>query len=206
MNLEPQRPRSPQPRGAPDALKRDERPGVKRETDRMRDAERFERRSSDLRDDPGRVAIERVGRAVRRLRCRVEEIEVGRAARPDDQRAAGPGQELIEAQRRRRRVEGRGRKRQENVQAERAQRRRQRRERLGRRNPDRREALAYFSWKGYGVVRPSEGGKAADLTAFSTQAPVGVPANLPVTVADVTLPLLPMTTVTIAIPWTLNSL
>jgi hypothetical protein len=66
--------------------------------------------------------------------------------------------------------------------------------------------LAYFSWKGYGVVSPSDGGKEADLTAFSTQAPVGVPANLPVTVADVTLPLLPMTTLTIAIPWTLNSL
>ena len=64
----------------------------------------------------------------------------------------------------------------------------------------------YLSWNGYGVWRPSDGGKLADFTAFSTQAPVGVPANLPVTVAEVTLPDLPMTTFTIAIPCTLNSL
>src|SRR5450432_2755324 len=63
---------------------------------------------------------------------------------------------------------------------------------------------AYFSWNGYGVVRPSDGGKLADLTAFSTHDPVGVPANLPETVADVTRPLLPMTTLTIAMPGTLN--
>ena len=41
----------------------------------------------------------------------------------------------------------------------------------------------YFSWNGYGVENPSDGGKLAVLTAASTQAPVGVPANFPVTVA-----------------------
>jgi hypothetical protein len=63
---------------------------------------------------------------------------------------------------------------------------------------------AYRSWNGYGVVKPSEGGKTADLTAFSTQEPVGVPANFPDTVDELTLPLLPMTTLTIAMPGTLN--
>src|SRR4051812_23941903 len=62
---------------------------------------------------------------------------------------------------------------------------------------------AYLSWNGYGVLRPSDGGKLAVLTAFSTQEPVGVPANLPVTVAVETFPFLPMTTFTIAIPGTL---
>ena len=52
-------------------------------------------------------------------------------------------------------------------------------------------------------ARPTAGSSAI-LTAFSTHAPVGVPANLPVTVADVTWPLLPMTTLTIAMPGTLN--
>ena len=62
----------------------------------------------------------------------------------------------------------------------------------------------YFSWNGYGVENPSDGGNAAVLTAASTQVPVGVPANLPVTSALVTLPFLPMTTFTIAVPGTLN--
>src|SRR5262245_30107362 len=62
----------------------------------------------------------------------------------------------------------------------------------------------YFNWNGYGVENPSEAGNVADLTAASTQVPVGVPANLPVTVADDTLPLLAMTTLTIAVPGTLN--
>ena len=57
---------------------------------------------------------------------------------------------------------------------------------------------------GYGVLRPSDGGKEADFTAASTQPPVGVPVNFPVTVADETLPLLLMTTLTIAMPGTLN--
>jgi hypothetical protein len=78
---------------------------IEREADRVRDRQRRERGVRRAGDDPGGVAIERVGRAVRRLRCRLEEIEEGRAARPDDQRAAGPGQQLIEAQRRRRPVE-----------------------------------------------------------------------------------------------------
>ena len=65
-------------------------------------------------------------------------------------------------------------------------------------------ARAYLSWNGYGVVKPSDGGKTADLTAFWTHAPVGVPANLPETVALETLPLLPMTTLTMAMPCTLN--
>ncbi len=69
MNLEPQRPRSPQPRGAPDALKGNERPGVEREPDGVPDGQRRERRVRRVGDDAGRVAIERVGRAVRRLRC-----------------------------------------------------------------------------------------------------------------------------------------
>jgi len=62
----------------------------------------------------------------------------------------------------------------------------------------------YRKVNGYGVDNPSEGGKVAVLIAFSTQAPVGVPENFPVTEADVILPLLPMTTLTIAKPGTLN--
>jgi len=62
----------------------------------------------------------------------------------------------------------------------------------------------YFSWNGYGVENPSDGGKLAVFTAASTQVPVGVPANFPVTVAVVTLPLLPITMLTIAVPGTLN--
>ena len=62
----------------------------------------------------------------------------------------------------------------------------------------------YLSWNGYGVENPSEGGKLAVFTADSTHAPVGVPANLPVTSAFVTLPFFAMTTFTIAVPGTLN--
>jgi len=65
-------------------------------------------------------------------------------------------------------------------------------------------AFGYFSWNGYGVEKPSDGGKDAVFTAASTHVPVGVPANLPVTSALVTLPFLPMTMLTIAVPGTLN--
>jgi len=214
VNLQPARPGPPQASRAPEALKRDQRLGVKGERDRVRDGPELERRAGRFPDDARGVAIERVGRAVGRLGAALEEIEERRAARADEQRAGRAGQELGQAQGGGCPIEELGRERQEEVEAERADRARQLGERAGGRPTGTvsgpwlagRQGLLYRRTKGYCVVRPSDGGKAADLTAFSTQPPVGVPANLPVTVAEVTLPLLPMTMLTIAIPPTLNSL
>jgi hypothetical protein len=179
----------------------------------VRDRERRQRLPHGARDHTRGVAIERVGGAIGGFGRRREELEEGSAARPDDERAGGLGQESVQPQRGRRDVERIGRDGQEDVQPERAERALQRRERTGRRygpaGHERRQVearSAYLSWNGYGVDSPSDGGKLADLTAFSTQPPVGVPANLPVTVADEILPFLPMTTFTIAIPGTLYSL
>jgi len=58
--------------------------------------------------------------------------------------------------------------------------------------------------KGQGKVIDWQGGNFADLAAASTQDPVGEPANLPVTVAELTFP--PETTliVAMAVPGALN--
>jgi hypothetical protein len=53
---------------------------------------------------------------------------------------------------------------------------------------------------GYGNDAPSDGCKVAERTALSTQRPVGVSANFPLTVADTTAPLFATTTLTMARP------
>lgn len=205
MNLQAQRSRSTQPRRAAEALERDERPGAEGEVHRVPRAEGLERVARRAGDHARGVAIERIRPAVGRLRLPVEAIEKCRSARADDQRAGCGGQQLIESQGRRRPVERGPPEREQDVEPQRPQPRRQRLERTAGRSFARRRA-PYRSWKGYCICNPSDAGKVADFTAFSTQLPLGVPANFPETVAEVILPLLPMTTLTIAIPGTLNSL
>jgi hypothetical protein len=162
--------------------------------------ERPERLRRRLLDDAAGVPIERVGRAVRGLRRGGEEPEERRSARTGDERPARAGQQTLGGRSARGRVQVRRGQRQDDVEPQRAERALERREDVGVGDRRRRGCAAYLSWNGYGVVKPSDGGKTADLTAFSTQEPVGVPANLPDTVALETLPLLPMTTFTIAMP------
>ena len=58
--------------------------------------------------------------------------------------------------------------------------------------------------KGQGKVIDWQGGNFADLAAVSTQDPVGVPANLPVTDVVLTLPPDATLPVAMAVPGTLN--
>jgi hypothetical protein len=58
--------------------------------------------------------------------------------------------------------------------------------------------------KGQGKVIDWQGGNFADLAAVSTQEPEGVPANLPVTVAELTLPPAATLRLAIAVPGALN--
>ncbi len=167
-------------------------------------AERPERLPGRPLDDTAGVPIERVGRAVRGLRRGGEDPEERRAARAGDERAARAGQQAFGGRSAGGGVQIRRGQRQDDVEPQRAERALERREEVGVGSRRRRGRTAYLSWNGYGVVKPSDGGKTADLTAFSTHEPVGVPANFPDTVALETLPLLPMTTFTIAMPCTLN--
>ena len=157
-----------------------------------------------------REPVERV--AARRRRppgCRGEPIEERRPARTDDRAprarpAAAPPSVSVEtgAQAASNAAAASGTTTFSPQRAERALERREDRRVVRRRR--RRLATCYFSWNGYGVENPSEGGNEAVLTAASTHVPVGVPANLPVTSALVTLPFFAMTTFTIAVPGTLN--
>jgi len=128
VNLQPERPRSPQPGRAPEAMKRDEGPHAERKVHDVADAVRLERVARGAGDHPLGVTVEWIWRAVGRLGSPVEAIEEGRSTRADDQRAAGAGQQLIERQRRRRDVERRARQRKNDVEAEQAQRTREVRE------------------------------------------------------------------------------
>lgn len=154
-------------------------------------------------DGRARETIQRIRRAVARQRLGDKAVEELSPARTNQQRRSCSRQELSQAQRRDRRagrVEVVRRYRNPDIEAQRGQAPSQIVEDRG----CRRRGPPYFSVNGYGVVRPSDGGKAAVLTALSTHDPVGVPANFPVTVADETLPFFPMMTVTIAMPGTLN--
>jgi hypothetical protein len=130
VNLQPERPRSPQTRRAPEALKRNERTRPERKVGGMPDAERTEGLPRGVPDHPFGVAVERMGRAVDGLGLSVEAIEERGAARADDQRARRTCQQVIERQRSGRAVERRARQRKKDVQAESAQRTRQRREQI----------------------------------------------------------------------------
>ena len=209
VNLQTERPRPTEPRRLSQALERDQRLGaVERIVDRVRCCERRQRVGHGTGGHPPRVAVERVRRAVGRLRALGgEPIEERRAARTDDDRGPPARQQPTERQRRNRRAGGveRGRRdRYDDVEPPPFERTLERGE--GRCVAVRRRAALprYLSWNGYGVENPSDGGKLAVFTAASTHVPVGVPANFPVTVAVVTLPLLPITMLTIAVPGTLN--
>ena len=130
VNLQPQRSRSPQTRRTPEALKRDERPGAERKVSDVRNAQRIERLASGARDHPFGVTVERIGRAVHRLRLSIEAIEEGGTSRADDQCAGRGGQQIGEDERPGRRAERRGRQRKKDVQAEQTQRARQRRQQI----------------------------------------------------------------------------
>jgi len=130
VNLQPERSRSPQPRRAPQALKRDERPRAERKVSDVPNAERIERLPHGARDHPFGVAVERIGGAVGRLQLTIEAIEEGGPARADEQRTSRGGQQLGEDERPGRRLERRGRERKKDVQAESTQRARQRRQQL----------------------------------------------------------------------------
>jgi hypothetical protein len=134
VNLQPERPRSAQACCAPEALERNEGTCVERESHGVGNRDRLECRANRVGDDPRGVAIEGVGRAVGRLGLALEQIEERRTAGADDQRARRAGQEIGKAERRRRRLEGLPRERQQDVQAERTERARQRRERVGERS------------------------------------------------------------------------
>ena len=128
------------------------------------------------------VPIEQVRRAVRAppARRRTNRRTPGPPEPTRQRRRRAPGSSSARRERPRHGVERRGRQRQEHVQPQQPERGPQRR--AARRRPELGTCGPYFSWNGYGVVNPSDGGKPADLTAFSTQEPVGVPANLPPTV------------------------
>jgi hypothetical protein len=130
MNLQPERSRSPQTRRASEALKRDERPCAERKVGDVRNAQRIERLPRGARDHPFGVTVERIGRAVHRLRLSIEAIEEAGPARADNQRTGRGGQQIGEDQRPGRRIERRCRQRKKDVQAEPAQRARQRRQQL----------------------------------------------------------------------------
>ena len=210
VNLQPERPGPAQPGRAPEALERNQRLGaVEREVDRVRDAERRERRGGrSAVGDALREPVERVRRAVAGLRAASARTDRRTPARPNRRspprarRGSSAPSVSVEtgAQAASNAAAPSGTTTFSPHAAERALERREDRRVVRRR----RARACYFSWNGYGVENPSEGGKQAVLTAVSTQVPVGVPANLPVTVAVVTLPFLPMTTLTIAVPGTLN--
>jgi hypothetical protein len=130
VNLQPERSWSPQTRSPPEALKRDERPHAERKVGDVRDAQGIERLPRGARDRPFGVTVERMGRAVHRLRLAIEAIEEGGPARADDQRAGRAGQQIGEDQRPGGRIERRGRQRKKDVQTECAQRTRQCRQQL----------------------------------------------------------------------------
>lgn len=128
VNLQPERPRSPQTRCPPKALKRDERTRAERKVGGVGDAQRVERVACGAPDHPFGVAIERMRRAVGGLRLSVEPVEERRPTRADDQGARRGRQQVIERQRPRRAVERRPRQRKKDVETQRAQRTRQRRQ------------------------------------------------------------------------------
>jgi hypothetical protein len=122
VNLQPERSGSPQTRRPPEALKRDERPSAERKVSDVRNAQRIQRPPRGARHHPFGVTVERIGRAVQRLRLSIEAIEEGAPARADDQRTGRAGQQIHEDERLGRRIERRARQRKKDVQPEQTQR------------------------------------------------------------------------------------
>ncbi len=131
MNLEAERPRRTQTRGAPEALERDEgRRAREREPGGEPNHERPQRRLDGRVHDPPRVSIEWVRGAVRRLAIvGLEAIEERWSARTDDERGARAGKQPREPRpvgnRGARSVERVGIERQQDVEPDRRQRPRQ---------------------------------------------------------------------------------
>ena len=130
VNLQPERPRAPQPRRAPEALKRDERTRSERIVGGVGDAARLERLPRGAGDHPLRVPVERIRHAVAGLGPTVEAIEERRSARADEQRAGGGRQQLFEGERLRRAVERLAGQRKSDVEAELTEWSRERRQQI----------------------------------------------------------------------------
>ena len=130
VNLQPERPWSPETSRATEPLKRDQRPHAEGEVNDMVGSALRECVARGAPDHPFGVPVERIGRLVDGLGRTVEAIEERRSTRTYDQRAGSAGQQLCENERRPGDVERRGGQWQKDVQPQRGQRWRERRQQI----------------------------------------------------------------------------
>ena len=172
VDLQAERPGPAQPGRAPEALERDAAARRRRTESRRRaptPSGRQRGARGRVRRSRAREPVERVRRAVAGLGApRANRSKNAGAARTDDRppRARPAAARRASASRpaRTRRRTPAARERQTTCQPARAERALERREEPPRRpSPSSCRRACYFSWNGYGVVKPSEGGKRGGL-------------------------------------------